>query len=113
MLHTPICPHKIAVDIWYRCILLTRRRERSKAGMGGDDLDENFELSDEADEDASDGGSGDGSADEDGGEGSESDEAGDGPLQRRQKQRAAGYHELQARFRCTAAYVQSFMTTVI
>ncbi len=71
------------------------RRERSKAGEGGDDLDENFELSNEAgDEDAS---SGDSEGD---GEGSGSDDAGDGPLQKRQKQRAAGDHELQAKFRC-------------
>jgi hypothetical protein len=62
--------------------------------MGGDDLDENFALSD--DEQA---GASDGSQD---GKGSEEDTSGDGadgPLQRRQKQRAAGDHELQARFR--------------
>ena len=69
--------------------------DRGKAALGGDDLDENFELSDEAGEDAS-GGSGDEGA----GEGSDNDDAVDGPLQRRQKRRAAGDHELQASFRC-------------
>ena len=74
-------------------------RERSRAGTGGDDLDENFELSDEADGDGSGGG---GSEDDDEGSGSDED-AGDGPLQKRQKQRAAGNHELQAKFRCRTA----------
>ena len=64
--------------------------------MGGDDLDENFELS--GDEDGSGASEGSG-GDESGGEDGSGDDA-DGPLQRRQKQRAAGDHELQASFRC-------------
>ena len=62
--------------------------------MGGDDLDENFALSDDDE-----GGASDGSEDAEASEEDGSGDKADGPLQLRQKQRAAGDHELQARFR--------------
>jgi hypothetical protein len=68
--------------------------ETQSAGgeAGGDDLDDDFAAGSSGDE---------GESGDDGGSGSEgeSDEEGAGPLQRRQRERAAGDHELQARLR--------------
>lgn len=72
---------------------------RRTGGGGGDDLEDDFDLSgDEGnDDEGSDGEGGDGGGDE----GSDGD--GDGPLQKRQRRRAAGGDELQSSFRCAFA----------
>lgn len=58
---------------------------------GGDDLDDDFAAGSSGGEESGD--------DAGSGSGDESDEEGAGPLQRRQRERAAGDHELQARLR--------------
>lgn len=74
----------------HECSQEKQEVRKSDHEAGGDDLDDDFAA-----------GSGSGeeeSGSEDGGDG-DSDEDGSGALQRRQKERAAGDHELQARLR--------------
>lgn len=74
-------------------------RRPAGGGGGGDDLEDDFDLSGDegGDDEGSEGEGGDGGGEEGGGG------DGDGPLQKRQRRRAAGGDELQSSFRCASA----------
>jgi hypothetical protein len=77
----------------FKHFLLQEKLETHAAGgeAGGDDLDDDFAAGSSENGESGDEGSS--------GSGDESDGEGAGPLQRRQRERAAGDHELQARLR--------------
>ena len=93
----PVCANTASKDIFrpnsvHHCLLQEKLETHAAGGeAGGDDLDDDFAA----------GSSEDGESGDDSGSGSgdECDEEGAGPLQRRQRERAAGDHELQARLR--------------